>query len=187
MVERGNGAASRAYETDDAFFTGPDTYSYFRIAEGYERLNNTLGNQYNSGDGLKFRGRGSLQVTGRAHYATYWVYRGWLRSADFQANWWTRTGWWQSPPNPNIRPAMIGQPQRVSARAQGNEFNPIDVGGWFWVNKSLNGQCDPESRTGASADTSNAVSLVINRYDEETFPARRARVERAKRVLGDAV
>jgi predicted chitinase len=186
MVERGNSAASRAYETDDMFFAGPDTYSYFRIAQGYERLNNTLGNQYNSGDGIKFRGRGSLQVTGRAHYATYWVYRGWLGRSDFQASWWSQAGWWQSPPNPAIQPAIINNPQRVSARVQGNEFNPIDVGGWFWTSNRINCHCDPENRGVATATTANAVSQVINRYDEPTFPARRALVERAKQVLGDA-
>ncbi|MFZ5550585.1 MAG: hydroxyethylthiazole kinase [Pseudomonadota bacterium] len=185
MVERGNSPGSRAYESDASYFAGPDTYSYFRLAQGYERLNNTLGNQYNSGDGIKFRGRGSLQVTGRAHYATYWVYRGWLNSGDFHHSWWSRQGWWQSPPNPDIRPALINQPQRVSARAQGNEFNPVDVGGWFWVSKLLNRTCDPEDRGTVAAPTSDAVSMVINRYDEETFPARRARVERAKQALGD--
>ena len=55
-MERGNSAQSRLYETDKAFFMGPDTYRYFRRADGYERMRNTLGNQYDSGDGIKFRG-----------------------------------------------------------------------------------------------------------------------------------
>lgn len=78
MVEYGNDHLSRAYETDANYYCGPDTYSYFVRGHGYEKLPNTLGNKYNSDDGIKFRGRGSLQITGRVAYADYWVYRGWL-------------------------------------------------------------------------------------------------------------
>lgn len=188
MAERGNSRGSRQYETDDTYFEGPDTYTYFQPAAGYERIRNTLGNEYSShgtGDGIKFRGRGSLQITGRAHYSEYWVYRGWLDPGTFDSRWWARNGWWDDPRDPAIRPAEINDPQRISARLDGNEYNPIDVGGDYWVRKSLNQAVDPESPSSSYAPRADNASTIINRYDRATFNARRRRIETAKRVLCD--
>lgn len=185
MAERGNSAKSREYETDTEYFMGPDSYSQFQRGHGYERLNNTLGNECNTGDGIKFRGRGSLQITGRGHYSTYWVYRGWLDSDAFDKNWWSKSGWWSSPRNSSIQPANIPNPQRISARSNGNEFNPIDVGGWFWIEHNLNKVADKDNVASNSASAANAVSTIINKYDTDTFEARKKRIENAKKAFCD--
>lgn len=81
---------------------------------------------------------------------------------------------------PTIKPAIIKDLQRISARTNGNELNPIDVGGFFWTEQSINKNgCDGESATISQAPQSDTVSKIINHYDTPSFSARRTHVETA--------
>lgn len=97
------------------------------------------------------------QLTGRANYANYWVYRGWLQASSFSNNWWKHTSWWgitisgptvtgaQKATLPiqnaatiaqldaQIRPPIIANPDRV----KDEPFTCIDTAGWFWAKNKL--------------------------------------------------
>jgi hydroxyethylthiazole kinase len=121
--------------------------------ENYEKGKNYkgwLGNvKWN--DGGTFRGRGFKQMTGRANYAEYWSFRGWLARNAYKDNWWKTPKWWDIegdyinsqhqnflPTQDNVklaqltaemRPPEILQPERVQTEAS----VCIDTAGWFWA------------------------------------------------------
>lgn len=136
-------------------------HDYFRHYASAKNYNGWLGNiKYN--DGGDFRGRGLKQLTGRANYANYWVYRGWLQASTFSNNWWKHTSWWgitisgptvtgaQTATLPiqnaatiaqldaQIRPPIIVNPDRV----KDEPFTCIDTAGWFWTKNKLLGIAD---------------------------------------------
>jgi hydroxyethylthiazole kinase len=125
--------------------------------ENYEKGKNYkgwLGNvKWN--DGGTFRGRGFKQMTGRANYAEYWSFRGWLARNAYKDNWWKTPKWWDIegdyinsqhqnflPTQDNVklaqltaemRPPEILQPERVQTEAS----VCIDTAGWFWAKNQL--------------------------------------------------
>lgn len=129
-------------------------YDYFRR---YERARNYLGwlGNIQWDDGGTYRGRGFKQMTGRANYAEYWTYRGWLDASSYNANWWRNVGWWGIQGNyvnaqhqnllptqnaqavaqlmAQLRPPIINQPER----AQTEPATCIDTAGWFWAKNRL--------------------------------------------------
>lgn len=131
-----------------------DPYTYFRRYANAKNFKGWLGNiKYD--DGGDFRGRGMKQLTGRANYAGYWVYRGWLRSDSFLENWWKNSLWWGISGNvvtasqastlpiqnaasiaqldSTMRPPVIINPDRVMSEP----FTCADTAGWFWAKNKL--------------------------------------------------
>lgn len=131
-----------------------DPYTYFRRLEKAKNYAGWLGNiKWN--DGGNFRGRGMKQLTGRANYSAYWVYRGWIQESSFTSNWWRNPQWWGISGNtvsPNqynnlptqvaatvaqleitMRPPDVNNPEIVN----NDPTTSVDTAGWFWAKNTL--------------------------------------------------
>jgi predicted chitinase len=129
-------------------------YDYFRSYAKAKNYAGWLGNiKWN--DGGNFRGRGMKQLTGRANYAAYWVYRGWILESSYTANWWRNPQWWGisnatvaanqyntlptqdtaaiSQLELTMRPPNINNPDIVNS----NPATSVDTAGWFWAKNRL--------------------------------------------------
>jgi hydroxyethylthiazole kinase len=178
-----------------------DPYAYFRKYECARNYEGWLGNvQWN--DGALYRGRGFKQLTGRANYAAYFLYRGLLSPNSFSARWWTDNRWWglQLPYVPTKhkdllpiqntaalsrlvqakRPPFVDDPERVASDA----YTAIDTAGYFWAANKLYPLADADDyiRLTNRIRGDNAVTATDFR-DEAHFPERRENVNRIKDIL----
>jgi predicted chitinase/murein DD-endopeptidase MepM/ murein hydrolase activator NlpD len=148
-----------------------------RISGSYSWSNGNVGDA----DAQEFRGRGFKQLTGRSNYAGYWIYRGWLKTSDFDDHWWDDPAYKRhEPAQMKLRPAPIGDPDRIIA----NPYNCVDSGGFYITFKRPNVKSEIDTGVGklpttpeenaAAKKISTAVTFAINggytdaprRYDE---------------------
>jgi predicted chitinase len=142
----------------------PAEVSYFLPYQTNSSLANNL-----PGDGLKFRGRGMKQLTGKYNYSEYWVYRGWLQRSSYSQSWWTH--------GTNKSSPVINNPEVVGD----NPYDALDTAGYYFVWKKINAVAD----LGATEAASNSVTSLINPYENPQSPVRWNVTKIAHDVLGD--
>jgi predicted chitinase len=111
-------------EFDDYYSSEKFNSKGKRITGSYSWVNGNVGDV----DAQEFRGRGFKQLTGRANYAAYWLYRGWLKKTDFDDSWWLDPEYkLHNEKKMKKRPAVIDEPDRIIR----DPYNCIDSGGFF--------------------------------------------------------
>lgn len=174
MIERGNTAGSRQPEGNGWYNNPAETY--FNM---YDGRNGNI----EARDGIKFRGRGMKQLTGRSNYGYYWAYRGWIRQSSFTEPWW-------SPPRVDRAP-QVNNPEFAGNDA----YTTIDAGGWYWESGPRRGLNNGLGRQSSSINvlldrnphSDELVRLVAREINGGEFglPDRRVQTQRIFEILKD--
>jgi len=180
-------------------------YDYFRKYEKAKNFAGWLGN-IKTNDGGNFRGRGMKQLTGRANYTLYWVYRGWMAKSSYTDRWWRNPQWWGiagdtvSPAQYNtlptqnattltqleidMRPPNIINPDRVNTDPQ----TSVDTAGWFWAHNKLINIADindvAQMTRKIRGDDQN-VGVATPWPADANFPQRQLLTQNVMNYLGD--
>lgn len=175
MIEGGNTNGSRQPEVEGWYNNPAETYF-----DMYEGRNGNIETR----DGIKFRGRGMKQLTGRSNYGYYWAYRGWISQASFSEPWWS--------PSRIDRAPVVDNPEFAGS----DPFTTIDAGGWYWEATPIRGLNNGRGRQFSSVNTlldrnlhSNELVRLVSRQingGEVGLQDRRNQTRRIYEILRDA-
>ncbi|MGZ2747638.1 peptidase M23 [Burkholderia stagnalis] len=148
----------------------PAVHADVAYFERYEN-NLVLGNT-DVGDGVKFRGRGFKQLTGRFNYADYWVFRGWLNGKSYDHAWFKKKEGDHFKVGPNItNPEFTGN----------DAYTSVDTAGFFCARYLVEKAAD----AGVTEAASRAVTKIVNPYDVKSISLRWNETKNAYQIFGD--